>query len=243
MNADQNITWDTITVAGAVSGTKSVWMNYFDYNLPNKRDQLISPPISLSGIPTASLTFRHAYAQRGTLRDSLIVYISRIAENWIRLLGLGPDGSANTFVTHEPLLTEFFPASANDWCGGTYGVGCYNVDLTPWAGTTSVKLMFESFNRKGNNLFLDDISVSGLVGIQDPNRDISHFRVYPNPTTGKVNITSTQPGISTCYHGLQPAGPGGVQRDCLTFGITRLKQLILGQIVRGLYFINWSQTK
>jgi PKD repeat protein len=237
VNSDQNITWDTITVAGAVSGTKSVWMNYFDYNLPNKRDQLISPPISLSGMATAALTFRHAYAQRGTLRDSLIVYISPdCGTNWIRLLSLGPDGSANTFVTHEPLLTEFYPTSSNDWCGGTYGVGCYNVDLTMWAGMPSVKLMFESYNRKGNNLFLDDISVSGLVGIQNPNGVTNQFSIYPNPTTGKVSIMSsgTSSPVSIMVYNLQGQV---VYSESATLSASQARTIDLGQMVKGVYFI------
>ena len=41
-NPDLSYTWDTITVAGTIPGSKAVWMNFFNYTLITHRDQLIA---------------------------------------------------------------------------------------------------------------------------------------------------------------------------------------------------------
>ncbi|MCK9219374.1 MAG: PKD domain-containing protein [Bacteroidales bacterium] len=188
VNPDFSITWDTISVGGTVNGSKAAWMNFFEYTRVDSRDQLISPALDLTGFGIVTLNFKHAYAQRAR-KDSLIVKISQdCGTTWERILAAGPNGTPTQFVTHEPITTAFYPESTNDWCGGSYGVGCYSIDLTPWSGKRNIKLMFESFNRFGNNLFLNDITVSGPVGIpsqitQEP------IKIFPNPTTGKLFIS------------------------------------------------------
>ena len=189
VNPDMNITWDTISVAGTVPGSKAVWMNFFNYMLITHRDQLISPAMNFGGFGTVALNFRHAYEQR-TRIDSLIVRISQDCGNtWERVWGMGPNGSPNVFVTHPSTNTAFYPQSANDWCGGSYGTGCYSIDLTSWAGMPDIKVMFESYAFFGNNLFLNDINISGTVGIAEhPNSGLL-ATLHPNPTDGQFVLS------------------------------------------------------
>jgi PKD repeat protein len=190
VNPDESMTWDTVSVAGAGADGKAAWMNLFNYVSVYKSDELISPVLDLTNLSSATLTFRHAYAQRASLKDSLIVQISTdCGYTWTRLLSLGPNGTPDIMVTHENTLDEFFPQSAGDWCSGNYGVDCYSVDLSPYAGMGNIKIMFQSYNRRGNNLFLDDINVEGPVGVSSHPGNQPVVRVYPNPTTGTVTIT------------------------------------------------------
>ena len=188
-NPDFWVTWDTITVPGTFGGGKAAWMNFFDYATVNRRDQMISPPLNFTDYTSLTLSFRHAYAQRASMKDSLIVRISNdCGTTWDRVWGTGPNGSDSVFVTHVPMDTEFFPSSTDDWCGGSYGVGCYNIDLSPWAGLDKIKVMFESYCRYGNNLFIDNISISGPVGTEERNQGDLGINIYPNPTSGIVNL-------------------------------------------------------
>lgn len=204
INTDGGRTWDTIHVPGTMNGTKSVWMNFFSYSALNTRDQLVSPPMDFTNYVSLTLTFHHAYAQRGSLKDSLIVYISEdCGLNWTRLLAAGPDGTPNAFVTFPPASYAFYPTSSNDWCGGSYGVGCYSLNLTPWVGKKNVKLMFESFNRSGNNLFIHDVQVNGTVGLPDSEKIKSIFRIFPNPSNGQFTLETNQkspPATLTIYN-------------------------------------------
>jgi PKD repeat protein len=238
VNPDSQMTWDTISVPGVAPGNKAAWMNLFNYVWIGKRDQLVSPVMNFSGMTGVTLDFRHAYAQRDVLKDSLILLVSEdCGATWSRILALGPNGTPAIFVTHEPTMDPFFPQSADDWCSGNYGVDCYQVDLDAWAGKNNVKLAFESYNRRGNNLFLDDIWVTGVVGIPNAGSGPGSFRIYPNPSTGLVNLYMDQPegevhvqlldirGRVHLTQSYQP-GPGSLKT-----------QLDLGGLAKGIYFV------
>ncbi len=238
VNPDLAITWDTITVPNGGSGTMAVWMNFYDYPTVTRRDQLISPAIDLTGCSSATLNFRHAYAQRSSLKDSLIVLVSSdCGTSWTRLLNLGPDGTPNTFVTHENMMDAFYPQSTADWCGGSYGVGCYSVDLDPWVGNSGVKIMFESYNRRGNNLFLDDIEITGVVGVNDSRVHSSDLKVYPNPTSGLLNVVLRQASTNANWALLNPQGQVIATGTLAGTGDRRSATIDLSNNKTGLYFI------
>jgi PKD repeat protein len=193
LNPDNNITWDTITVAGTNPGHIAAWINFYNYTQVS-RDQLISAPMNFAGYTSLMMNFEHAYAQRATLKDSLIVKISSdCGISWTRLLAEGPNGNPNVFATHSPMTNPFYPESASDWCGSSYGTNCYQLDLTPWAGMDNIKILFESYNHYGNNLFLDNVSISALTGIPNPVSNNEEIRIFPNPTTGTVNLFILNP--------------------------------------------------
>ena len=189
VNPDADITWDTNTRPSSAGG-KVAWINFYGYFKVNKRDQLISSPLNFSNYTTLHLNFDHAYAQRSNIKDSLIVKISADCGNtWTRLLAAGPDNNfPNLFATHAPLGGAFYPYSAEDWCGSSYGTACYSLDISAWAGQPNVKIMFESFNRNGNNLFLDNIEISGPVGIPESVKGNLRVSIYPNPSSGIFNL-------------------------------------------------------
>jgi len=189
-NPDSYVTWDTITVPGLEPGSKSAWMNFYNYLAIGRRDQLISPPFDLSSYSNAVLWFKHAYAQRATMKDSLIVKVSDdCGSTWTRVFATGPNGTPDMLVTHPSTMDPFYPASSDDWCSGTYGVDCYEIDITQVAGKQNVKIMFESYNRYGNNLFIDDINISTGVGIEGAQNSDNTIKVYPNPAFGNITIS------------------------------------------------------
>ncbi|MCX6305968.1 MAG: PKD domain-containing protein [Bacteroidetes bacterium] len=236
-NPDLGITWDTISVGGIAPGSKAIYMDFFSYSTLNRRDQLISPAINLTGYSSVTLSFRHAYEQR-VRKDSLIVRISdNCGSTWQRVWGMGPDGTPQVFVTHPSTNNAFYPQSADDWCGGTYGTGCYAIDLTPWAGNQNVKLMFESYNRFGNNLFINDIQVNGPVGTPDRIKLNQVVSIYPNPSNGqfRLTITNSQPIVNMTL--LNPQGQV-LYADILVSQSGNIsKQLDFSGFAKGIYFI------
>ena len=185
LNPDGNKTWDTISVAGS-SGQRAAWVNLYNYAMTNeRRDQLISPALNFSGLANLRLNFRHAYAERASLRDSLIVKISDdCGLTWTRILAAGPDESPYVFVTHAATLDPFYPQSSTDWCGSEYGTECYEVDLSGYTNRDNIKILFESYNRHGNNLFIDDVSVSGTVNTNNNPLAGDRPDIFPNPASG-----------------------------------------------------------
>lgn len=236
LNSDNDKTWDTITVAGTNPGHQAAWINLFNYTKLN-RDQLVSPPLNFSSDTSLTLSFQHSYAQHATVKDSLIVKISSdCGTTWTRLLAAGPNGTPNVFATHAPMSTSFFPQSDYDWCGSSYGTSCYQLDISPWVGQRNIKILFESYNHGGNNLFLDNISISGLTGIQDAGNNHEEIRVYPNPTTGFVNLFISNPSSRIDLSVINLQGQT-VYTDHFSAKTGNLeKQFNLSGFAKGVYF-------
>ena len=237
INPDFLVTWDTISVAGALPGSKAVYLDFFNYPVVNRRDHLISPAMNLTGYSTVTLSFRHAYAQR-IRKDSLIVRISGdCGATWERVWGMGPDGTPDVFVTAPPTDSAFYPQSADEWCGGSYGTGCYSIDISPWAGQAGVKLMFESYCRFGNNLFLNDIKVSGPVGENDKNYWRPAVSIYPNPSHGRFTVSVNRIAGKLDLSVINPQGQVVCSEMLSPVSGNITKELDLSGLRKGLYFL------
>ena len=238
VNPDADKTWDTITVPGVSPGGKAARMNFYNYPYIGRRDQLISPPLLMPSSPPIELSFRHAYAQRLTIKDSLIIKISEdCGQTWTRIWAMGPDGTPFTFVTAAPTVNSFIPQSANDWCSGPYGVDCYAINLQYYAGKSNIKLMFESYNRNGNNLYLTDIIVQGEVGTRDKALELDGVTIRPNPSHGLFTLECKQ-----CTGAQYLSVLSGEGVEVFTKNIPESKQemketIDLSKLSKGIYFI------
>ena len=189
-NEDGDITWQITDVAGNDPGNLAAYVNIKNYSGFEERDRLISPLINLIGNENALLEFEHAYGQRfPEYTDSLNVYISGdCGQTWTNLLRLGEDGSG-LFATVEASSVEFIPSTPEEWCMGTGEEGnCYLLDITEWAGSANVKIMFESYNGYGNNLFIDNVKVRSTEAIGETFDKDGKLRIFPNPSTGSFGI-------------------------------------------------------
>ncbi len=187
-NPDDDKTWELFEVGGTLPGNLAAGINFSDYFAIGQRDRLISPPFNLEFMSSAALEFNHAYAKKyDEVTDSLIIYVSDdCGESWTRVFATGDDGEGS-FATHEK-AGEFWPEITDDWCGAGWGAPCISVDLSPWAGQADVRIAFESYSAIGNPLFIDNISVSQYVGIEDEADRSDEVFVYPNPAGEQFTI-------------------------------------------------------
>lgn len=187
-NPDMGYTWINYLIES--TGNHTAQMKFYGYFKMTERDQLISPYLNFSELSNVYLTFDHAYAQRFSQKDSLVVYVSNgCDESWTRVWANGPDGNG-TFETSSPTAYEFTPLVNDDWCGLGWGAPCFTIDLTQWAGLKNVKIMFESYNNMGNNLYLDNITVSNTTGNVNIIPAQGSITIYPNPGTGYFTMLS-----------------------------------------------------
>jgi hypothetical protein len=186
-NPDNDVTWGIYEVAGTSPGNMAAGINFSVYTVIGERDRLISPPVNLSGLSSAALEFKHAYAKRHfEITDSLIVYVSDdCGESWQRVFAAGEDGSGN-FATAEQ-NDDFWPETLEDWCGYGYGSSCVNIDLTPWAGQADIRFAFESYSAYGNPLFIDNVTISQYVSVNELETS-GEIIIYPNPASNKFNV-------------------------------------------------------
>ena len=182
LNPDFGNTWVDYMIEE--TGNHTTQMKFYGYLKIGERDGLVSPYLNFSQFGNVYLTFDHAYATRFSQKDSLIIYISSgCVENWTRIWSCGPDGNG-CFETAPPTPYEFVPDNNEDWCSSGWGADCFTLDLSEWAGDYNVKIMFETYNNLGNNLYLDNIAVTNTTGNVDILPALGSFTVYPNPSHG-----------------------------------------------------------
>ena len=71
------------------------------------------------------------------------------------------DGSDASFTTAGAVTSAFAPADSTYWCHGSSSVTCPTIDLDAYSGTAGVRVKFVAVNGYGNNLYLDNINISG----------------------------------------------------------------------------------
>jgi PKD repeat protein len=209
-NPDNGLTWALFTVAGSVSGNRAAGVNLFNYEAEGQRDRLISPIIDLSNHTNVQLDFQHAhrrYSQQ--MSDSLIVYVSVDGgATWpFRILEAAETGQGS-FATGTILNQNFVPTNGSDWCfGGEIGSGCFTLDLSDFDGQESVRIRFETFNDYGNNIYIDNIQLSGncllvqaapLAGLTAQNTEVC--------AGGSVQFIDQSVNVPTSYQWFFPGG-------------------------------------
>lgn len=171
--------------SAASTGTKSVRILNSTTSVGHV-DELISPPINMTGIAGTSptLTFKVAYAQRvSTSNDKLSLYVSTdCGKSWqLRKTLTGAGVGASSLVTAGVTSTSFVP-SASQWLQK-------NLVLTTFASQDLLFIMFRFTSDGGNNIYIDDINLSGTSSGIDELENSIDFNIYPNPLEENSFIT------------------------------------------------------
>ncbi len=148
-------TWTrNTTAAGNGASTACASIDFFNYaTTGGEKDNLISKPVSLIGVNNAKLTFKLAYRnyQNPANYDTLKVFVSTNCGSTYGAAVYTKSGTA--LATSGVLSTEFTPTVSGDWRTDT-------ISLNSFTGNNIV-VRFEGTNKYGNNLYLDDINITG----------------------------------------------------------------------------------
>ena len=209
-NPDNSIGWDIFNVAGATQGSSAVGINLYNYPERGQRDGLISPALDFSDHSNIELNFQHAHRRYSTdYSDSLIIYVSTDGGNtYPNQVFAQAETGQGTFATNSILQGDFFPTNGIDWCfGGDLGSSCFTVDLSAFDGETNVRLKFETLNDYGNNIFLDNIEVSGncVFAPEPPIADFS-ASITTLCTGESVSFTDESANVPTDFTWSFPGG-------------------------------------
>jgi PKD repeat protein len=129
-------------------------MNCFNYNIAGiSPDDLISKSISLSGMASATMTFKvaHKYFNNPANYDSLKVFVSTDCGSTYGAAVYNKSGLA--LANNNLFNTSYTPTATADWRTET-------VNLDAYAGQTII-LKFVSYSKLGNNIYVDDINITG----------------------------------------------------------------------------------
>ena len=170
------------TTITAATGNNCVWVNNY-YDNPNSAVSFYSPAFNLESAISAQLSFKYAYArQNNNNNDLLSVYVStNCGTTWSQVYS----ASGATLSTTGTFVTgPFLNVTPDQW-------KTENLNLVSFSGNAKVYFKFEftpDVNGPGNNLFIDDINLSSVVGIKENTNALTSINVYPNPFNNEVII-------------------------------------------------------
>jgi hypothetical protein len=233
-NPDGEITWRNAETGGLIGNT-SAQMPCFSYSpRANQTDDLLSPIFDFPSTNKLSLIFNYAYQLKiSSFADTLKVYIVDNCDLSQKTLIYAKGGA--DLETFDSANVNFVPAIASHWSNDT-------IDLSPYAGMQNIMLDFQSVNRNGNNIYLDNIRVfegnTAPSSIWESTK--ANVKIYPNPTSDMVYIESEERGNTPIQITIFDAFGKAIKQMNYTTEPNIRKQISLQNYAPGLYFIQYS---
>ncbi len=171
------------TSNAAATGIKSVMIDNINNVAGNNSILQTSSAYDMTTYTTPSLLFKAAYQQKATTNaDKLQVYTSTdCGASWI----------SRKAISSTVLASLAGGTGTNAYTPTPSQFTTYTVNINAVANNHNVMFRWEFYadpNGSGNNLYIDDINIVGAVtGIQNI-EELINLNVYPNPSSGKVNI-------------------------------------------------------
>lgn len=183
-NPDGAATWDTLSVI-QVDGAIGVaaWMNHPDYNpIQNQRDYLISPVFTLGSTETYNLSFDYFYRKRSNntfIHDTLALFKNVMCEDGgLEAQEIWRAGGEELY-TNDQNQQDALPESPDDWATVQTFFNLAEADETVYFSLSSI-------NRRGNNLLIDNINLSGVTAVKEFLN--GSFKLYPNPAQHELTV-------------------------------------------------------
>ncbi len=169
----------SITGATGATGTHSVRLLNQSGNATGTIDAIITPTLNLTNVTGTSFTFKYAFASKSSTDSSILkVFVSNnCGQSWAqRLTKYGPSlrtGSGG-------VTTASFVPNAAQWVTQPVTLAMNN--------SPSLRVKFEYTQDDGNNFYIDDINLTGFVGINEILAEQYAFNLHPNPASGSATV-------------------------------------------------------
>jgi hypothetical protein len=231
-NPDAADTWERTTTAFK-SGVASAKMDNYTNDFTGQSDAIITPGINLSSMPSPQLTFQVAYklytspTAGTTYSDTLDVMISTDCGATYTSI-YKKFGAALTTTTPNFAASEFVP-TANQWRLET-------VSLATYASAQNAYIKFRNGSEYENNLYIDDINITGSVGLNDIANSSVLVNVYPNPSNGQLSVEiANNIGGQACEITIYNVIGQKVLTTTSVKGISSVQTIDLSSLSNGVY--------
>ncbi|MEL7424333.1 MAG: T9SS type A sorting domain-containing protein [Bacteroidota bacterium] len=172
---------DGSAIGGYGLSDRSIFINFYQWNPSGATPDdasLTYQKIDLSGAVAPALVFDRAsasYSLDGVSGDRLRIQVSTDCAATFTTIWDGSGNSLNTTVGHEP----YFVPNADEWVTET-------IELSDYIGE-EINVRFLATSAWGNNLFLDNINISDIVGTQELT-EVSEISMFPNPANEMLRV-------------------------------------------------------
>jgi len=177
-NPDNNNAWEIFTGA-ASTGINSVRLVNWIGNI-NGVDGLIMPSFNAVNISGAQMNFKYAFAAKNNNdASSLRVLVSNnCGASWIPRLtksGASLRTTSNTPSNYVAPTTHYVNQIVN-------------LASSQFSGQSNAIVKFEFINDQGNNIYIDDINITGVVGTGEELAAMYEFEAFPNPAKDRMTV-------------------------------------------------------
>lgn len=178
VDGDGGGTW-ILSSSAASSGSNSLYVVNFGANYNGTADDLVTAPIDMSSLGMAELTFDRAYRRFNSFtRDTLQVQVSPdCGRTWTT--EWQADGLALATVGGLQVTSAFVP-TASQWQQDT-------VDLSSYLGSPNVRIRFRCIGGGGQDLYLDNVNIDGIVSAAGAVDQIADFAVV-SPFVNEIDV-------------------------------------------------------
>ncbi|NNF02026.1 MAG: PKD domain-containing protein [Bacteroidia bacterium] len=169
-------------IDNTVSYTGSKCLRLINYSgNTNQPDEFITPSYNLSNVSGTELTFKLAYGVRSTnsLEQLKVYYSTDCGKTW----SIRYTKSGVALATAGIVSSPFVPAGPNQWREETVNLASSSI-----SGHDNVIFKFEFTSDNSNNIYIDDINITGVVGISELSEEDISLNIHPNPSEQQVNI-------------------------------------------------------
>ncbi len=158
---------------------------FYNNRLGGSIDDLITASVNLSNTSNVTLKFKYAYATNATnpadITERLKVYSSKnCGETWQTL----------STITGVNLVTAGFAGNQdfNPTSNTMWGEKVINYAASATDTKTRFKIEFEASD-VSSNLFIDNVEITGILGVEDQTIMNMQLTVFPNPSNGEaINV-------------------------------------------------------
>jgi PKD repeat protein len=196
VNADAgDTTWVRSPTVGfaPTAGNSMVFWNFLVDDTGNQ-DEMRTPKLDLSSYSAAQMTFDVAYAAySATYMDGLQVLISTdCGTTWTSLYNKTGTTVATGNLPTAALTTASFVPTTAQWRTET-------INLNNYVGNPGAILAFRNLADYGNNLYIDNINITGTGTPVAPTASFTSTPTAATCTGQTVQYTSTSTGTPTTY--------------------------------------------
>ncbi len=188
-------TWTRSSTVG-LAPTAGNSLKFDNYNIVSGDDEIRLPKADIAAYSSAQLVFDVAYAPYdATYYDGLQVLVSTDCGDSFTTVY----SKSNTTLATANATTGSFSPSVSQWRSET-------VDLTPFVGNNIVWISFKNLGGNGNNLYIDNINITGVSGT--PTAPVASFTSTSQTVCAgqSVTFTSTSTNNPTSYSWSFPGG-------------------------------------
>lgn len=183
INPDNSATWTRKTGAGgfATGSTQACAKMDFYNSYPGEVDELFAKPIDASNMTApVNMTFDVAYAGYTASSPELdrleVLYSTDCGNTWTSVY----NKAGNTLKTANTTQSSFTP-TATQWRTET-------ISMNAVAGVAEVLVKFKATSDYGNNLYIDNLNLTGTPLSVKKNDLEDKFSIYPNPAASDPTV-------------------------------------------------------